>query len=163
MRVDAFRAPARARAPRLAAAGAAAALVLGMAGAARAQVVPFPEEMPLAPICRTVVVDPSGTIRLEVLTGLPEPNGLTFTVHASRSDGGEGHVSVTGAHGESGFSSTDWGSGRPYRLIGTVRPHAGGAQCYVLAFDVEVHVPAAGYRRLAGNLTVKSAKPMPLR
>lgn len=153
------RKPSRLSLPRFA---AVAMLALGSAASrAPAQFVPLHEEMPSSPVCRTVLYDPTATIQLEILTGFPGPNGLAFHVSAVDSDGGFGTVRVTGAHGEAEFGSDTRGSGRMYSLYGSVRPAGGGQQCYEVAYDVTVHVPAGGTRRLFGKTIVKSAKPVP--
>jgi hypothetical protein len=145
---------------RLVPAAVAAALAgLTLAVPARAQAIPAFESLPLPPLCRTVVTDASGVIRLEIVTGHPAPNGLTFHVAAWNSDGGAGTVTVADARGESAFGGSDWDSGAPYRLHGSVRPRETGVHCYVVTYDVTVHVPAGGYRRLVGRTTVKTAKP----
>lgn len=144
----------------------AALVALAIASAASlaaAQNVPFREEIPSAPVCRTVLYDPSATIQLEILTGHPAPNGLSFHVSAVNSDGGFGTVRVVGAHGESEFGNDQRDSGRMYSLYGSVRPGEGGQQCYEIAFDVTVHVPGGGTRRLFGSTVVKTMKPMPRR
>jgi len=133
-------------------------LCLGALGA-RAQMVPVPDEAPLASLCRSVIFDPSLTIQLEILSGFPPPNGVSFHVSALDADGGFGWVRVAGAGGESEFGNDTRGSGRPYSLRGSVRPSAPGPQCYTLTYDVTVRIPGAGTRRLAGSTTVKTAKP----
>jgi hypothetical protein len=142
---------------------AAAAALLFSARVSSAQIVPFRDEVPLGRVCRTVVYDPSLTIQLEVMAGFPSPNGVSFHASAVDSDGGFGSVRVSGSQGESEFGNDTRGSGRMYSLYGSVRPSEGGVQCYQLVYDVTVHVPAGGTRRLVGSTRVKTAKPMPVK